>query len=298
MLSKLFFLFPPLLFITPLFYADAASVFFDPLPGTYKVGGNFTLSLILDAEGQSINAIDIEVLVPELLRIKSISKSGSVIQLWVSEPSFSDKTITLTGGIPGGTTASRGTIAKISLEAAAVGEGNIAFMPGSSVLLNDGQGTKLDLRTTGGPMFSVIPRPKESEPVPSPAPSTLETPKETPVPTPEAEVKVGEKQDKKKPEKFEILFGKDPRVFDGEDFISFFTIDSDSGVERYEVKFGKEPFKVAQPPYLIKDILPGTVIKIRAYDAAGNYRESVYPGILKRVWWKLITPLRFLLYFV
>src|SRR3989338_6884457 len=140
--------------------AFAARVYFEPPPTTYKVGDNFTLSLVLDTEAQSINAVEISISVPKLLKIKNISKSGSMIQLWVNEPSFSGEVINLTGGIPGGTTISKGIVAKITFEAAAIGSGNIAFMSNSSVLLNDGQGTKLDLEMTGGPMFSIIPRPK------------------------------------------------------------------------------------------------------------------------------------------
>ena len=252
--------------------AFAARVYFEPPPTTYKVGDNFTLSLVLDTEGQSINAVEINISVPKLLKIKNISKSGSVIQLWVSEPSFSGKIINLTGGIPGGTATSKGTIAKVTFEATAIGEGNIAFTPGSSILLNDGQGTKLDLKIAGGPIFKVIPRPKESP---------KELPKES---EPKKEDK--ETKDNKKPEKFKILVGEDPRVFSGQKFISFFTTDKDSGIEHYEVREGKGDYKIAQSPYLLSDQEKmRTVIWVRAYDTAGNYKESVYPGLSKRIWW-------------
>ena len=256
--------------------AFAARVYFEPQPSTYKVGDNFTLSLVLDTEGQSINAVEINISVPKLLKIKNISKSGSVIQLWVSEPSFSGKIINLTGGIPGGTATSKGTIAKVTFEAIAIGEGNIAFTPGSSVLLNDGQGTKLDLKIAGGPIFKVIPRPKKSP---------KELPKES---EPKKEDK--ETKDNKKPEKFKILVGEDPRVFSGQKFISFFTTDKDSGIDYYEIKEGKGDYKIAQSPYLLSDQEKmRTVIRVRAYDTAGNYKESIYPNLFIRIWWKLLN---------
>ena len=256
--------------------AFAARVYFEPQPATYKVGENFTLSLVLDTEGQSVNAVDIQVLAPELLRIKNVSKTSSIIQLWVSEPSFSGGTINLTGGIPMGTTTSKGTIAKVTFEATAIGEGNIAFTPGSSVLLNDGQGTKLDLKTAGGPIFKVIPRPKGSP---------KELPKES---EPKKEDK--ETKDNKKPEKFKILVGEDPRVFSGQKFISFFTTDKDSGIDYYEIKEGKGDYKIAQSPYLLSDQEKmRTVIRVRAYDTAGNYKESIYPNLFIRIWWKLLN---------
>lgn len=269
--------------VFPLRNVQAAQIYFEPQPAEYRVGDSISLSLFLDTENESINAVEINILVPELLRVKSISKNGSAIQLWVSEPSFSSKTVSLAGGIPGGLIGSKALIAKVFLEAAAVGEGNIAFMPGSAVLLNDGQGTKLDLKIAGGPAFKVIPRPKG---VPA---DTLKSEESSP----ESIKEKAKKEDKKKPEKFEILFGKDPRVFGDNNFISFFTIDADSGVDRYEVKLGKELFKIAQSPYLIKDIAPRTVVKVRAYDLIGNYRESTYPSLLKRIWWRLITLVPF-----
>src|SRR3989344_6649088 len=202
--------------------AYGARVYFEPPPATYKVGEGFTLVLLLDTEGQPINAIDISIQVPKLLKIKNISKSGSVIQLWVNEPSFSGDIINLIGGVPGGTTTSKGIIAKITFEAAAIGEGNIAFKPGSLVLLNDGQGTQLDLKTAGGPVFNIVPKPKEI-----PKKKELE---------PQPEFK--ETKDNKKPEGFSVLTGEDSRIFSGQKFISFFTTDKDSGVDRYEVKEG------------------------------------------------------------
>lgn len=268
---------PILFFIFMAGGANAAQVYFDPQLTTYKVGDSFTVSVVLDTEGQPINAVEINILAPELLKIKNISKRGSVIQLWVSEPSFSGKVINLTGGIPGGTTTSKGTIAKITFEAAAVGEGNIVFLSNSSILINDGLGTKLDITTVGGPVFQIVPRPKETVTAPP-------KPEKTPV-----EIKEEGEKDKKKPERFEILFGKDPRVFGGERFISFFTTDEGSGLEHYEVKLGRGPYKIAQSPYLIKDIPPRTVIMVRAYDGTGNYRESVYPGIIKRFWWAILN---------
>ena len=262
--------------------AYAARVFFEPAVGSYQVGDSFILSLLLDTEGLSINAVDMGIQVPKLLKIKGISKSGSVIQLWVQEPSFSGGTINLTGGIPGGVTTSKGIIAKINFEAAAIGDGNLAFTPGSLVLLNDGLGTKFELKTASGPMFQVVPKPKETATV-----SPELKPKETPV---AVKNKVEVKQDNKKPEKFEIIAGTDPRVFKGEQFIAFFTIDKDSGVDRYEIKEGDSGYKIAQSPYLLSDQEKmRTVIRIRAYDAAGNYKESIYPGISKRIWWQLIT---------
>lgn len=262
----------------------AARIFFEPQLTSYKVGDDFSMSLFIDTEGQPINAVELKVAVPKLLKIVDVSKNNSVIQLWVSEPSFSGGVVSFTGGIPGGLSTSRGLMGKIYLEAVAIGDGNIALLSDSSILLNDGQGTKLNLQTTGGPLFKVIPRPKESGAV-------FPEPKKTP--TKEKEDLDIKNEDNKKPEKFEILIGEDPRVFNGQKFISFFSTDKDSGIDRYELKEGSEDYKVAQSPYLLTDQELKTVIRVRAYDGAENYAENVYPNLFKRIWWQLLRILRF-----
>lgn len=271
LIIALFFLFVP--------SADAARIYFEPQLTSYKVGDNFSLSIFLDTEGQSINALELNIAVPKLLKIKDISKNKSVIQLWVSEPSFSDGTVSFIGGTPGGLSASKGLIGRIYFEAAAIGDGNIALLSNSGVFLNDGSGTKLGLQTTGGPVFRIIPRPKATGIV-SPEPEKT--------PAQEERDEDIEKKDNVKPNKFEILIGQDPRVFNGQKFISFFTTDQDSGIDHYEVKEGGNNFKVAQSPYLLSDQEKmRTAVRVRAYDGAGNYREDIYPGLFKRIWWFL-----------
>jgi len=285
-LSLLSFIAIILLVVTP---AYAARVYFEPAGGQFEVGDSINVSVFLDTEGESINAVELGVKVPQLLRIKSISKSGSAIQLWVKEPSFSNNNVSLIGGIPGGSKSSRMLISKIVTQASAIGEGSIGFLPDSSVLLHDGQGTALTLTSVSGGVFKIVPRAKTEEtPVPA---EEGEDEEESTTPAPEEDVKEEaeiEITDKKRPQKFDILIGSDPRVFDGQHFISFFSTDKDSGIDRYEVKEGKGEYKIAQSPYLLDDQNLKTVIRVRAYDGVGNYRESVYPGLLKRVWWQIL----------
>ena len=261
--------------------AHAARIYFEPQLTPYKVGEAFSLALFIDTEGQSINALELNVAVPKLLKIKDISKNSSIIQLWVSEPSFSGETVSFVGGIPGGISISKGLIGRIYFEAAAIGDGNVALLSDSAVFLNDGEGTRLDLQTTGGPVFKIIPKPKETG---AASPETEKTPAKDDE----------DKKDKKKPEKFEILIGEDPRVFNGQKFLSFFTTDKDSGIDHYEVKEGSNDYKVAQSPFLLSDQENmRTVVRVRAYDADDNYRESVYPGFFKRLWWQIIRIFSF-----
>lgn len=254
--------------------AYAARIFFEPAGGKYKVGDNISLSVYVDTENETINAVELGLNIPKLLRIKDISKNGSIIQLWIGEPSYSGDTAQLIGGIPSGIKTNRGLIGKINLGASAIGQGSIGFLPNSSVLLNDGNGTKLSLQMVSNEIFEITPKLKSDK-----TPSAEE--KETPKP----EIK----KDTKKPNKFQIMIGVDPRVFGGKNFASFFTTDSDSGIDHYEIKLGKGPFKIAQAPYLIERIGSRAVIRVRAYDNSRNFREAVSPGILKRFWWSIIN---------
>lgn len=269
-------------FVFVVFYSsqvNAARIYFEPANNTREVGETFTVNVRLDTQGDNINAVDFGILYPPLLEIKSISKSGSAIQLWVQEPSFSSTGIFLSGGSPGGIKSSSALIAKITMKGKAIGDGNLQLTPASSALLNDGQGTNAVLNM-GPASFEITAQPKKE---PTATPEAKESPKPTPKQEEDDESKK-DSDDDDKPKKFKAFVGQDPRVFGGKHFVSFFTTDSESGVQRYEIKEGKGNFKTAQSPYLLADQDLNTVIRIRAYDTSGNYRETVYPGALKRVW--------------
>lgn len=269
-------------------HADASRIFFEPVNNTHEVGELFTVNVKLDTQGENINAVDLGILYPPLLEIKSISKSGSAIQLWVQEPNFTSTGIFISGGSPGGIKSSNTLIGKITMKAKAIGDGNFQLTPSSAVLLNDGQGTKASL-TMGQASFNVIAQSKK-EPTPTPSGGGGTKPGESVKPLPDSsaspQVVSGEEESKDttKPKKFQIFLGQDPRVFEGKKFISFFTTDSKSGIDHYEVKEGDSDYKIAQSPYLLSDQELRSVIRVRAYDGAGNYRETVYQGLLKRFW--------------
>lgn len=280
---SIFFIFS-FLVTTPAF---AARIFFEPANNVHEIGESFTINVRMDTQGENINAVDLTILYPPILEIKSISKSGSVIQLWVQEPSYTGAGVLISGGSPGGIKSSNALIAKITAKARAIGDGAFQLTPSSSALLNDGEGTSARL-TTGQVSFSVLAQPKKE---PTPTPKSGESTKPTPDSnaSPETapknkEEKTKEPKDTTKPRNFKIFLGQDPRVFEGKYFISFFTTDSKSGVDHYEVKEGDGEYKIAQSPFLLSDQSLGSVVRVRAYDGAGNYREVVRQGILKRLW--------------
>ena len=70
--------------------AQAASLYFSPSSGTYQTGRNFTVSIKVSSP-TSMNAASGVISFPtDKLEVLSVSKTGSVFNLWVTEPSFSN----------------------------------------------------------------------------------------------------------------------------------------------------------------------------------------------------------------
>lgn len=248
-------------------YSRAAQISIKP-PVNVSVGDEFIIPIYLDTGKAVINAAELTVLYPPIIRIKNISKSGSALELWVKEPSFTDSAVLLSGGVPGGVSGDRLLIATITAEAVAAGSGVLDLAPSSEVLLNDGSGTSAPL-SLNSQTFNISPR-KANQPA------------KTTDQVPQAQTATS---DITPPNSFSLSIGHDARLFNGKYFVSFFTTDSGTGVDHYEIEEGSGPFKFARSPYLLSDQSLHTVIRVRAYDGAGNYRESVYPGIFVRFWW-------------
>lgn len=244
--------------------AYGAIVIFTPSGGNYRVGDTINLDVNIDTQGESINAVDLEILYPKIFGVRSIKKSNSAIQLWINNPSYTNDTVFFQGGIIGGINKSKVLIGQIIFEAKAIGLGSFGLSPASKIVLNNGEGTPASLSVNGG-IFEI-------------------NPSDGNILSPITEEKI---DDKTKPAKFKIYIDEDPRVFEGKKFASFFTSDNESGVSRYEIKEGNGIFKVAESPYLLANQELQNVIRIRAYDAGGNYREAIYPNIWTRFIWQL-----------
>lgn len=246
----------------------AAQLMFEVPASTVSVGDSLILHVRLDSQGASINAIDLGILYPSLLKVKSISKTNSAIQLWVKDPSYTGSAILLSGGSPGGISSQKALIATVVFEAVSVGDGSFGLTPSSAVLLNDGSGTNAPLSLSTSAVH-VVPRPAGQKPKEVSGGGEIKT--------------FGD--DISRPRSFSITVSNDGRLFSGKHFVSFFTTDPDSGVAYYEIQEGNGSFKKAQSPYLLSDQELKTVLRVRAYDGAGNYQQETYPGLFKRMWW-------------
>lgn len=253
--------------------AHAATISFSPEATRALVGDDFVVDIILDSAGEEINAVNLKILYPGVISIKEISRIGSNITLWVSDPSFDRSSIQLSGGVPKGITSDHALIARLVLEAKAIGTGTLALQPGSVVLRNDGAGSTTSIATTPAQII-IAARPPQTTPIVVDS-TALRTTKDNGNPVP-----------------FGIQVTTVPTIYNGKYFAAFTTSDNRSGVDHYELKEGSGTFRTARSPYLLSDQNLRTVVRARAYDALGNFTEAVWPGVFKRIWWWLLGLIR------
>jgi len=134
------------------FKVEAAILYLVPESGTFQVGSNFSVSVKVDAQGIPINAADaILNFPPDQLEVVSISKTGSIFNLWPQEPTFSNKTgkIEFAGGSPQAFSGTAGQILTIVFRGKREATAKVNFSSGS-VLAADGKGTNVLSELKGG----------------------------------------------------------------------------------------------------------------------------------------------------
>ncbi len=138
-----------------LFFAqsvDAATLRVSPSTGVYTAGKTFTVSVLLNTEGKSVNAADGQLSYnPRELQVVSVSRASSIFNLWTEEPTFSSGagTITFGGGSPSGYKGTNGTIVAVTFKALGAGTPKVNFVSGSA-LAADGMGTNVLTSMNGG----------------------------------------------------------------------------------------------------------------------------------------------------
>ena len=125
---------------------SAATLYFSPSSGEYTVGKTFSVSIYVSSADQAMNAASGVISFPsDKLEVTSLSKTGSIFNLWVQEPSFSNSagTVNFEGIILNpGFTGSNGQVVTITFRTKAAGNTPLTFSSGSA-LANDGKGTNI-----------------------------------------------------------------------------------------------------------------------------------------------------------
>ena len=279
------------------FQAQAAMLYLDPASGDYGAGDTFVVNIRLDNENECINVADVKTRFPtDLLRVSDFSKGGSILTLWVEEPTIDNTKgiVSFSGGIPAGYCGRiqgdpglSNILGKIIFEVPPEIKNNaepktarVEILPDSRVLLNDGLGSSAKT-TVSSAEFSI-----------SPSVSVLKS------------EWLGQLQkDQILPESFKVILQKNNEVFDGKYYLIFSTVDKQSGLDYFEV-FEKGNWRRAESPYLLLDQSLLGEIKVRAVDKAGNERfgeytaENAPPPVKKYSYWLVLLFFLVLLVFI
>ncbi len=148
--------------------ARAATIYLSPSSGSYNVGDTFSVGMFVSSLDQAMNAVSGLVSFPtDKLEVTSISKSDSVVSLWVQEPSFSNSagTVNLEGiTLNPGFVGPAGKVVTLNFKAKSAGRAELRFTSGY-ILANDGDGTNI-LTGMGSANFDLAV--KQEEPAPTP----------------------------------------------------------------------------------------------------------------------------------
>lgn len=134
----------------------AATLSLSPATGVYQANTTFSVTVLVNTKGQPINASEGTIRFnPNELSVVSVNRSGSIFNLWVAEPTYSNSvgTVSFSGGLPSGYTGSAGNIMTVTFRALGSGPTKVNFS-GGSVLANDGKGTNV-LTSMGNGSYTV-----------------------------------------------------------------------------------------------------------------------------------------------
>jgi hypothetical protein len=259
------------LFVAP--SVIAARLYLESAKEEYSLGETFIVSVRIDTE-ECINVVEGNLnFSNDILEVVDFSKGESILTLWLKEPTINQKSglVSFMGGIPGGYCGRiagdpglSNLLGKLILRipGLVVGEtkeniAEIKFLESSQVFLNDGLGTKAELKTEGI-SFKILTEGAVSD----------------------NEWQEEITKDNVPPESFEIEIHQDPNIFEGKYFIVFSTTDKQTGIDHYEISEGKtakeENWKKGDSPYLLEDQNLLSIIKVKAADKAGNERVTEY----------------------
>lgn len=236
--------------------------------GTIKSGDTTIVSVLLDTEGKTINAIDGVIAVSDDVggdfQIKEISVAGSAFSIWPRKPSLTIEghSIMFTGGAVAGVNDTNALLFKIVIQVNKPGAIHIASS-GVIGYLNDGLGTSVSFKKTNDTVTVLL-----GDGVATDAWKNIVAGDNIP------------------PEKFTVLLGQDQSMFDGMKFLSFETTDTDSGIDYFDVKEGAYEYVRTGTTYVLQNQDKVKNIIVRAHDKAGNIQIATFGMNKKAINWQ------------
>jgi hypothetical protein len=231
--------------------ADAVSLYFEKPENDIKVGDTVILNVYIDSGDTEINGVEGVVKVSGPVTITNLNVAGSVFSLWPNKPSLSGDEVSFVGGSVSGFFGKKNKVFSIVFKSSDIGKVNFSLKEGD-VFLNDGNGTKLAILGTKQ-SFDILKSNNKSN-------NQL------------ADLILS---DKIAPESFKIELGRDDSVYEGKYFVSFYTTDNDSGVNRYEVRENNLAAVRSGNTYILEDQSLKGRIEVNVIDNAGNIRTEV-----------------------
>ena len=244
-------------------HADAAQFFLETKENEVGLGQRMEVVVRLNSEGETINAIEGIIRVPNSLLIETIRDGNSLISFWTERPNTeAGQNIKFSGIVPGGWKGSSGEIFSIIVKTEVEGDTNIRLSD-MRALLHDGEGTEAVTKVT-----SLVLQVDKSIP-------NIDL--------------ITEVEDNEPPESFTPILARDPNIFSDDYFLAFATQDKGSGINRYEALETREKlnneelgeWEVIESPYRINDQGLKSFIYIRAIDNQDNVRVAVFDPLEK-----------------
>lgn len=255
--------------------ALGASLYFETVTKNIYAGERFEAILKLDAQNQSINAIEGKISLSDNLEVKELVYGDSIITLWIQKPIQKNNEIIFSGIIPGGYEGNLspywkgfkpGNILKLIFLAEKPGIANVGIKD-VKTLLNDGKGTEAPLSVSDLELAI-------AEGVSPSAGITTE-------------------EDKIQPAEFTPQIARDLNIFGGQWFLVFETRDNESGIGHYKIYESRKEaadgknikWKTTESPYLLKDQGLKSYIYVKAVDLSGNERVVFLPPQKQLSWY-------------
>lgn len=167
----IFFVFCFLFWLVGAHTVRAASLYLSPSSGSYNKGSQISVGVYVSSADQAMNAVGGQVDFPtDKLSVVSVSKSGSILSMWVQDPAFSNTagTVNFEGIVFNpGYTGKSGKVLTIVFKVKQTGTAKVSFSSGD-ILANDGNGTSI-LQGMGSASFNLAGTEK-AVPVPVPPP--------------------------------------------------------------------------------------------------------------------------------
>jgi hypothetical protein len=116
----------------PIFSVFAADLYILPSSKDLNVGDTLNIAVYVDSLDQAMNAVSFRISYPEdLLRFVSLSKTGTIINLWVQEPKGGNGEVFAEGVVLNpGFAGTRGKILNITFKALNSGKADLSFVSG------------------------------------------------------------------------------------------------------------------------------------------------------------------------